>query len=329
MLGFRRPLLRREAGGLAVALVAHGVASLWLARWSPLPLPSPRETLDRGVEVDVEPAPRARDSEPTEQAELAPTPWVALLGPRSFSVASGPRPRSAGEKGKSQEDWKIGTSEVPAPETPPMLSDTALALDGPNHFVRSMPDRATSPTSSATPEGNQAPGLERSLRDALQARDHELGLDSGGALVALVEQLTRANDMPNSARAVLEITVDASGRVTGARAVDAKEARPAWDRVASGIGATLPSRRIALRGKTGGRMVTLEVSSRWVLPSGTPAGRLPLTNPYVAIIRNCAGSQLGVPPATFLVVGARVDLVDIGARPIRDVHARVLAENQL
>jgi hypothetical protein len=98
--------------------------------------------------------------------------------------------------------------------------------------------------------------------------------------------------------------------------VDAASERLSWDRLASQMATAFRSRRVALRTKGRGMVVTMEVSSRWALPSGQPAGRA-VTDPYV---------KAGEAGGTSVVAGGHFDLSDIGARPHRDVHARILHE---
>jgi hypothetical protein len=202
-----------------------------------------------------------------------------------------------------------------APTGTSLLANEPLGMSGRNPFLGNLPDVPGASTSSATPapEANMAPGIQKSLHDALAARDHELGLDSGGPLVAAAEDATRSNDAPENSRAVFEVTVDTNGDVTGVRVVDVSQGRPAWDRVAMAYGAALRARKIPLRGQRGqgkGLVVTLEVRSRLTLPSGASGG----IDPKAVMDGTSPGAQVGF------------DLSDIGSRARRDVHARILGE---
>jgi hypothetical protein len=300
--------LRREASGLTGALTVHAALALWLVR----PVTTVRVD-EPVVGVDLELSPRTVEPEPPPNSaeHLA----AAEATPRGLNVSEStravPGPATAPESAPSG-----SASAAPfafSPTVRAALSDEALGLDGHNRFVGNLPDpgadQAVAPAPAAV---NMAPGIKKSLRDAIQSRDHELGLDSGGPLVAVAEEVTRPSDAPSNGRAVFEITVDESGGVTAVRVVDVTEARSAWERVAEHLGATLRSRRIVVRNHAKGLVVTLEVSSRWVTPSGSNAGGAPTLGRFLS-----DGEQL------------HFDVTDIGSRPLRDVHARVLSERQL
>jgi hypothetical protein len=207
-----------------------------------------------------------------------------------------------------------------APTGTSALANEPLGMSGRNPFIGNVPDVPGASTSSAAPapEPNMAPGIDKSIHDALAARDHELGLDTGGPLVAAAEEVTRTSDTPENSSAVFEVTVDTNGDVTGVRVVNASQGRPAWDRVATAYGAALRTRKIPLRGQRGqggqgkGLVVTLEVRSRFTLPSGASGG----IDPKGVVDGTSPGVQLGF------------DLSDIGARARRNVHARILGERQ-
>jgi hypothetical protein len=206
-----------------------------------------------------------------------------------------------------------------APTGTSALANEPLGMSGRNPFIGNLPDVPGASTSSAAPapEPNMAPGIDKSMHDALAARDHELGLDTGGPLVASAEEVTRTSDTPENSSAVFEVTVDTNGDVTGVRVVNASQGRPAWDRVAIAYGAALRTRKIPLRGQRGGQakglVVTLEVRSRFTLPSGAAGA---IEGPKGVVDGTSPGVQVGF------------DLSDIGARAHRSVHARILAERQ-
>ena len=309
--------LRREAGGVSGALLAHAALGLWLMRVGPLPNARLQlEEVTRPVDVELESVPVPQ---PEPEAPLAPTETATTTTTSSPALAR-TSPAGGGPTTAVIESAPAG-SGVPAPEQPfvfnptvnPSLANEALGVGGRNPFLGNVPDVGGTPAPSApAPEANVAPGIQKSLHDALAAKDHELGLDTGGPLVAIAEEATRPSDAPENSRAVFEVTIDANGDVTGIRVVDASQGRPQWDRVASRMGATLRSRRIPLRAKGKGIVVTLEVRSRFTLPSGSSNG-VDL-KPYAD--GTSAGGQVGF------------DLSDIGQHAKRDVHARVLSERQ-
>jgi hypothetical protein len=140
-----------------------------------------------------------------------------------------------------------------------------------------------------------------------------LGLDVGGPLIGTAEAVVRPSDTPVDSRAVFQVTADADGNVTGVALLDASQARGSWERVAPALAKALRVRRLTMRGHHGA-VITLEVTSRRVTPSGSKPGK-PWSDPKVH------------PTDSGVAFSVRFDATDIGARLLRDVHARVLAES--
>ena len=310
--------LRREAAGLVGALVLHVAVFALLSHLGP---PS-REaiTTDRAIDLDVEDVPP--EETPSSLAALA-------AAPSAGSEESRPTPAAMRGMARMPERASPGDSAEPPALSPPEagsaftfnptapgLTNRALGLDGHNAFLSAFSDCPDGAAPSQAPEANVAPGVDRLMRDALQALDHSLGLDVAGPLVGIAEELTRPSDTPTDGSAVFEVTLDEGGAVTGVRLVDSAAGRPAWERLASQMVAAFRSRRVALRTKGRGMIVTMEVSSRWALPSGQAAGHA-ASDPYV---------KSGQGDGTYLVAGGHFDLSDIGSRPHRDVRARILHE---
>ena len=325
-------LQRREAAGFAVALLAHAAAFLAVAL-QPLHGPPVDATPPLALDIEVEPD------------HPAPEPSATAETPDSLRAPEPPHPeRSTGPAVEARRDLasERSPSEPNAPVEPapsgsgtpftfnptsPSLSNDALGLGGRNRFIGTGPERPSGGGAEEAP-ANMAPGVDQSMHDALEARDHALGLDQAGPMVAVLEEVTRPSDTPMDGYAVFEVTVDSNGQVSDVRVVDSNQSRPSWERVAMELKTTLRSRGIALRRKVdrtrqpdgGGKgevVVTLEVKSRWSLPSG--GGAAAITDPY---------AKLGVDPASPIGVGGHFDLSDIGQRPSRQVHARIIGERK-
>jgi hypothetical protein len=310
--------LRREVAGLAGALLLHVAMFAWLGRMGPS-----RETGDAApapIDLDLESVPKDAENVPREESSI----------PTASPAAPDQRPSPGAARGMVRAPDRASPSESAEPSTlspaesgsafvfnptAPGFTNRSLGLDGHNMFL-SGSDRPDGAAPAEAPVANVAPGVDRSMRDALQARDHALGLDLGGPLVGIAEELTRPSDTPMDGRAVLEITLDEGGAVTSVRVIDAASERVSWDRLAADMAIALRSRRIALRTKGRGLVVTMEVSSRWTLPGGSPAGH-PVSGLYAR-----PGDDLGGAAAA----GGHFDVSDIGAHPHRDVHARILHE---
>jgi hypothetical protein len=311
--------LRREVAGFAGALLLHVAMFAWLGRMGPS-----HETAGEAPTVDLDLENVPQDVENARQEEPAPSIPAPPVGSDDL------RPVVAAARAAVHAPDRAAPSESSEPSvsspsesgsafafnpSAPGLSNRSLGLDGHNLFLVG-PDRPDGAAPSEAPVANVAPGVDRSMRDALQARDHALGLDVGGPILAIAEELTRPSDAPMEGRAVLEITLDEGGAITSVRVIDAASERISWERLASQLATALRSRRVALRTKGRAMVVTMEVSSRWTLPSGSAPGH-PLSDLY-ARPGDATGASVGA--------GGNFDVSDIGSRPHRDVHARILHE---
>ncbi len=311
LLVARPPMLsRREAIGFTLALLLHAAALSGVGRGTQVPI--------GGVAPEAAPLEVQLDPEPV-QPEPAEAPRFASVRPvepaRNAAVERAPR----GEQGVKAAPEPTAT---PAPtgavfsvpsSAAPRLSDDALGLAGRNRFLGAVPGQSGGRASVDEGARGVAPGVDQSIRDALDARDHDLGLDVAGPLVAIAEELTRPSDTPMNGRAVFEIIVGADGNVREVRVLDVSDSRASWERLGAQLGATLRARRIAWRRKGHALAAQVEVTSRWVLPSGQAAGRV-LSGPFAKASPDS------------VVAGVHFDVSDIGARPARDVHARILGE---
>jgi hypothetical protein len=308
---------RRESVGLVVAILVHAAAFVaipsrasWTAGLAPVD-PAYRNAIEVDVErsVAVESLPQTPETTYAPQSPGASELATATGARRAPRVpAEQPAPPSASSTGALDSDWSLDDRSGPS------LSALALGLGGKNPYLGGVPGR---PTDASEPlpqrRDNVAPGVDRSMRDAALERDLDLGLGSGGPLIAVAEDIMRSSDAPVDGVAIFEVTIDANGDVVSVRVGDVGDALPKWRQVAKGMLSALRSRPARLRHAGKGVVVTLEVRSRWVLPSGSRAGR-PIKDPYV--------TSAGIMTA----VGGSFDVSDIGARPSRDVHARVLGE---
>jgi hypothetical protein len=240
------------------------------------------------------------------RAAAAPTSPTHLARARAPSDTAGP-PASPLESGPLR--FTTGGAEG--------LSSANLGLDPGRPIGRDVLNGATLPAPAGEAPDNVAPGIETSLLEALDARDRELGIDMQGTLVSTAEDVVRSADPGLLGRAVLEIDVDPSGDVTGVRLVDATALRSTWEGVASRIGEALRAHPGAPRKHA--QRVRLAVTAESRMPSGARPDR-PI-EPYVKLGSHGAGPAR---PDPAVGVGAHFDVSDIGARPLRAVHARVV-----
>ncbi len=313
---------QREGVGLVVALAVHAAAFAVAGRRAEGPDES-EHAAPLEVEIETPPAepppePQAPEAPTTEQA-VAPAPAARVVtatpgarehGAETAPVEAEPAPSSS-----------AFTFNPAAPGAAPGFSDESLGLAGRNRFMGTDQVALTAAERGDGPQAvgprNVAPGVDQSIRDALDAHDHELGFDVGGPILAIAEELTRPSDTPMNGRAIFEVVIDADGNVGDVRLLDAGDGRASWESLGTQLGATLRARRIAWRLKKGhGVAVRIEVNSRFSMPSGARAGQA-VSNPFV-----------NTGPETGVELGGHFDFSDIGAKPSRDVHARILNEKR-
>jgi hypothetical protein len=343
----------RGLASLGSALAAHALVALWpvaghvpnVAPGGPAPPPA-----DLTLDVVADEVARPESPLATTPAEIEPTPRggsrAAPAEARWSEVA--PSPSSAGIPG-------------PEPEPPPSLatlSDDALGIGAHNPFVGSLPGAPSDPRAEQRPAPDDVtPGIQQSLRDGLRDHDHELGLDMGGALVSVAEDLTRRSPTPVNSRAVFEVAADASGNVTAVRLIDASQGWSEWNEVASSLSEALRSRTLRIPSDVAGLVVTLEITSRWQMPSGrdpttewsvlnVPLKKAPSdqkrpmkvgvlkVDPKVVEAPEAPGvsAPTRLPPQQLQIgsiLGFDFDVTDLVTRPLRVVHARVLKERTL
>jgi hypothetical protein len=340
---------RREAAGLACAFFAHAVLFTWLIRHSPVAAPSSAEARGEELPTDV------LVDEP--EIESGPPAAAATTGNATSSPPHATRGTLGGavlRPGSATPEQAPTGSPSDAPPAPPRadlsgLSNEALGISGRNVFLGQLPD-APSPAPSAD---NVAPGAQQSVRDALRDHDHEIGLDVGGPIVAVAEQVTRPSSAPLNSRAVFEVVADGRGNVTSVHLVDASQGWGEWERVAAALAGAMKGR--PLRTPKGiGMVITLEVASRWQLPSGhdpdtevsilnVPLKKAPADDkhPMHVDILKIDPKIVETPPqpgaSTSMelpryqlqlgtIFGTDIDPTDAAPRPMRVVHARIVKE---
>jgi hypothetical protein len=178
------------------------------------------------------------------------------------------------------------------------------------------------PAAEARPEG--PPSTDKLLRDALQARDLELGLGSEGPLISAAHEAASPSLAPDVGSATLEIESDATGKVTTARVVSGAADLPAWNDVAREIVRLSAAKRLHLPRGARGLRTQLRITAERTLPSGEKAQRTAGAVPDDACVgagatRKCnAGLPMGA--------GIGFDMSDIGAHASRIVRVQLLGE---
>jgi hypothetical protein len=362
---------RGEVRWLLAALALHGGL---LALLPHAPERAPVATASPGPEAEVdldlfnaEPPSSpssARAAEPAAAGRRADsTPALSpfeSIGPALTSAARAgvlpPHPSSATAEAAEGVESAPDTSFSFDPTNHAALSADAIGLGGRNVFLGAVPgDGSARPASEAPAQAdNVAPGVAQSLRDGLHDRDRALGLGADGPVITAVEELTRPSDAPMNSRAVFQVTTNGDGDVIGVQLVDASQGREQWDKVATALRDAMRGKKLRVPAGTGGVDMTLEVTSRWQLPSGydpdtevsvlgvpvkkaSPESKKPkrveIIKPELKVVDAPpppdANAPMKTPPqqVTMLtILNLAFDPTDLTPRPIRVVHAHVTRE---
>jgi len=325
---------RREVGGLAGALLVHAAAFplLSIVAWrAPLDRPwadrvaSAETAIETSIEIESPPL-ESLPATPLPASEPERTIAGATHGPvQAPAQPPAPSEPAAAAAPVPDDAFDPGAAAWLGAAPPPMRRNPA-----PGSGVHVIPGaRPSSEHPPADPGRQDAKRIEHVIHEALVTHDHDLGLDAAGALVGLAEDSVRASDgSPVDGKAYLDVNIGPDGTVASVLVVSATTPAAAWQPVASRLRETARSRSVLWR-KTGKPLrIRLEVSSRWVLPSGSHPGQV-LSSPYTKTNETWqtgTGDWLPAFAASAVTGGARFDLSDMGARPLRDVHARILKE---
>jgi hypothetical protein len=289
---------------LAAALLVHAALLVPLAvavKRAPSEARARMEAMDLAVEIE-EPeeaqvqAQAQAQVQAQAQAQAPPDSRIASRGgagsiPHDTSPSSIPSPASAAPE-PAASGWSPGWLAPKAVDIGLQVGIAYKPSDGP-------------PSPSASPNTG-------GVREGLDARDHALGLGSGGPVVAVAHGVAMSAPMDHGS-AVLEVDADANGVVRSVRVLDVTADAEAWREIAEGIAASLRGKplHISARAGTRGVVVTLRIEIAMRLPSGAAAGN---------------GKTYALGPGS---IGGTFDLADIGAKPKKSVHARVLSERRL
>jgi hypothetical protein len=347
----------RELTGLGAALVAHALVLAWVVtrqlppppRFEPV-TPSSEDALDL-----VEEGPSAAHQPPGEAAPDGSRSSGRLATSATRPIAPSRPPSTEQLQPRGEQTPPAAPSET----APPLagLSADALGIGAHNPFIAALPAAPSASPEEAPPIDNVAPGPQQALRDGIHERDHDLGLDVGGPLVAVAEELTRPSATPVDSQAHFEVMADATGHVTSVRLLDASEGYDAWNELVSSFQGALRDRALQVPSGTRGVAITIEVTSRVQLPSGFDPGvdvsilNIPLKKAPAGQKRPRRVEILTIKPkieeaprdptlnSPFKLPQYRVELVkifglafdpvDIGVPASRVVHARVVKERQL
>jgi hypothetical protein len=297
---------------LAVAALVHLAVFILAGR---IPPPSPRAlapvaALDLiAIEVS-QVAPTAAPPEPPDSVEPTPraerpaseVPLSPATRPRTIEPQPAASALALPESGPETGAWTLRVTTNPtAPAPGSSAAMAALGLGGPNPFMgrRETPEDEAR---AAHEQANRAAGA--AMRAAMHDHDVELGLGGGGPVVTALEAAVRDGMGGDEGRAVFVAVADASGAVLRVDVESASD-EASFRAVADDLLRRMQGQHVRVPAGAHGLAMRVHVDSHLAVPSGGGAGLDPKQ------------------------AGAHFDIADLGARPRRVIHARVLAEQVL
>jgi hypothetical protein len=358
-MGFGREHRTTLRALLGAALLHAAIAAVVLA-YRPARAPREADAPPRASEVAIEiVADRsetevARENEEAEAARAsaaaaAPTPAPTTAAGLALAAPAEPAPVTA-----ASGEQPAGPLTLLREGAPPAIG---LALQGPNPFqaAGALPDL---PRGAATdpriPEraGPRAPtnaeakqNAESVLREPARARERELGLGPDGPVLAALSEASSLGTTDVKGRAVFVAVADATGMVIGIDVLECDGGRAGWTSAAKAAHAALAGKKLRMPSTAKGARMRIEIVSEWKMPSGHDPGTdvsvlgvpvakgegkkstsVELLNPLPKLetVELGPGVKVTVPIVQVTVIAVNGDPADIGARPRRVVHARLL-----
>jgi len=294
---------------------------------------APPSAPDAEIAIEVSPQPVAdpRENEGSEspagssRSDVAPTPAAKARAttPRATAAVSPPSGSEPAGVGPA-----IVTSRAAAP-------DLGLTLGAQNTFVTSAArgEAANGPPAATTSPGAGPPSAAESkrranamLRGTGQARDRELGLGPEGPVLHALGDATMASFAPVKGRAVFRAIADGAGMIVGIEVLSCDGGRDGWVNAAELAREALKGKKLRLPSAATQAEMRIEIVSEMKMPSGHDPGvdvsvlGLPITKgdgPQSTQVRI-------LDPLSLSFLAGTADPSDIGAKPRRVVHTRIL-----
>ncbi len=334
-----RSWMRRAAFPL-LAILAHALAFralLVVPPRAPTLVPPPPSEIEVAVEPPPVPAPVPVPELPGDPPAGRPMAAATSTSPAaSRSVATTSEVEPSRAPSLSGDEPATSSSEGVAIVAPQPVD---IGIGGPNRFLPRSAEAVDRAESERT--------VKKALRDPARERERELGLGPEGPLRTALADGTSRSLAPVRGRAVFVATSNAAGEVVSIELEDAEGGRPGWADAARVALEELKGKRLRLPTGITRAVMKIEVTSAWKLPSGQDPGsnvsvfHIPVSkgetkdSPKVSIleptIRNeeielggPGGPKITVPTIQLDIIGTNHDPSNIGAKPRRVVHTRVL-----
>ncbi len=102
--------------------------------------------------------------------------------------------------------------------------------------------------------------LDAQLKGAVDAKDQEMGLGSGGPVASAAHDVSSGVDAPETGSATIDVETDASGMVTEAHLVEATD-HLAWSKVAGKLTKRLAATPLKVPSGAGGVTVRVKITA--------------------------------------------------------------------
>ncbi len=331
------------------ALAAWLVASVPEHRSEPFRAPPPDEPLFEITSTELgDPSSEPRIApETTPSAPRAPAARVASATSESSSrststelasAAAADRDDSAGSAStENAGDRDLERPWAPSAE-PARPVDIGIGI-GRNAFL---------PRSQADVERSEAKrAVDRALRDPIRERDRALGLGPEGPVLTALADATWRSVAPVRGRAVFVAVADAHGDVVSIELLDAEGGRPGWADAARIALAALKGKRLRVGSAATRVVMKIEVVSAWKLPNGQDPGHDvslfgapvargegrdsaktsildPVPKLRVYAWEPSPGVKIPIPTVELDIFRTNVDPANLGSKPRRVIHSRLL-----
>ena len=331
---------------LSAAAVLHvAIAGLLvLVPAQPRPLAAPASLLDEAeiaIEVSPEPvgepreAPKPASSSALPAAASTPSARASAVGaPHEASVSSVTTPGAVPGDGTAfaDEAAAAGPAIVTSHSASP---DIGLALGGQNGFVTAAargeaPNGAPAVTGSGGERPRSAAEAKRAAQSVLRgtglAHDREIGLGPEGPVLHALGDATMASFAPVKGRAVFRAVADGTGMIVGIEVLSCDGGRDGWVNAAELARQALKGKKLRPPSAATQAEMRIEIVSEMKMPSGhDPGVDVSVLGLPIAKGDGPQSTQVRIlDPFSLSFLAGTADPSDVGAKPRRVVHTRVL-----
>jgi hypothetical protein len=247
---------RRLAAGLVVAVVTHGVVVFIDARTEAPFAPTPLATVEIEIAAPEPPAGPIGDDAPQG---ASPSLGAPSRGGRSSVGRSTPVAQAATESPGEVATGQEGSSAA----SPPRAIDLGIGRGAWAKWMPEQPAPATPP-----PAAPRVASTTGGLREALEARDLELGLGPAGTVLTAAREAAYADVAPQIGTALFSAVILRSGEITVALESCNRDAAD-WTRVADVLRGAIRRKPPRIAGGRSGVALTIEIKAEQRWPNGT------------------------------------------------------------